>query len=89
MIYQTVLLYTDTEPSDEQEEMIDLSYLTYRDARDILSAMGIFISTSSSITSPETQSVLSQSIPEGTMVDHGTVVKVTLVTTDSSMLGMY
>ena len=51
--------------------------------------MGMYISTSSSITSPETQSVISQSIPEGTMVDHGTVVKVTLVTTNESMLGQY
>ena len=85
----TVLLYADSEPSEEQEEMIDLTYLTYRDARDILAGMVIYISTSSSVTSPETQSVLSQSIPEGEMVDHGTVVNVTLVTSDTSMLGMY
>ena len=85
----TVLLYTDVEPSQEQEEMIDLSYLTYRDARDILAGMGLFISTSSSITSPETQSVISQNIPEGTMLDHGAVINVTLVTTDAGMLGQY
>jgi beta-lactam-binding protein with PASTA domain len=69
--------------------MINLSYLTYRDARDILAGMGLFISTSSSITSPETQSVISQSIPEGTMLDHGAVINVTLVTTDVGMLGQY
>ena len=69
--------------------MIDLSYLTYNDARDYLAAMGLFVSTSSSVTSPSTQAVLAQSIPEGTLVDHGTVVEVTLVTGDQSMLGMY
>ena len=85
----SVLLYTDVEPSEELEEMPDLSYLTYRDARDVLAGMGLFVSTSSSVTSPETQSVLSQNIPEGTEVEHGTVVKVTLVTTDTNMLGQY
>ena len=84
-----VLLYLDAEPSEDLEEMPDLSYLTYRDARDVLAGMGLFVSTSSSVTSPETQSVLSQNIPEGTEVEHGTVVKVTLVTTDTSMLGQY
>ena len=69
--------------------MPDLSYLTYRDARDVLAGLGLFVSTGSSVTSPETQSVLSQNIPEGTEVEHGTVVKVTLVTTDTSMLGQY
>ncbi len=85
----TVLLYAGEEPSEEQEEMIDLSYLTYNDARDYLAAMGLFVSTSSSVTSPSTQAVLAQSIPEGTLVDHGTVIEVTLVTGDQSMLGMY
>ena len=84
-----VLLYTDAEPSEDLEEMPDLSYLTYRDARDVLAGLGLFVSTGSSVTSPETQSVLSQNIPEGTEVEHGTVVKVTLVTTDTSMLGQY
>ena len=84
-----VLLYTDVEPSEDLEEMPDLSYLTYRDARDVLAGIGLFVSTGSSVTSPETQSVLSQSIPEGTEVEHGTVVRVTLVTTDNSMLGQY
>ncbi len=85
----TVLLYTDTEPSEEQEEMIDLSYVTYRDARDMLAGKGLFISTSSSVTSPETQLILSQSIAEGEMLDHGAVVSVTLISTDTSMLGQY
>jgi len=85
----TVLLYTNTEPSEEQEEMIDLSYVTYRDARDMLAGKGLFISTSSSVTSPETQLILSQSIPEGEMLDHGAVVNVTLISTNTSMLGQY
>ncbi len=85
----TILLYAGAEPSAEQETMPDLTALTYQDARDRLAAMGLYLTTQSSITSPNTQSITDQSIPAGTPVDHGTVVRVSLVTSDAGMLGRY
>ena len=51
--------------------------------------MGIFITTPSSITNPNAQSILSQSVAAEEEIDHGTVVTVTLVTSDDTMLGRY
>ena len=85
----TVLLYCDAEPSEEPEIMPDLTGYTYSAARDELAAMGIFITTPSSITNPNAQSILSQSVAAEEEIDHGTVVTVTLVTSDDTMLGRY
>jgi len=85
----TVLIYADSSPSEDVEEMIDLKDLTYAIARDRLSYYGLFINTSSSIIDPEHQRVVSQSIEIGKDVEHGTVINVTLANNDSSMLGRY
>ena len=85
----TVLLYCDAEPSDEPEIMPDLTGYTYAAARDELAAMGIFITTPSTITNPSTQSILTQSVEADEEIRHGTVVTVTLVTNDDAMLGRY
>ena len=58
-------------------------------ARDELASMGIFITTPSSITDPNSQSILSQSVAADEEIKHGTVVTVTLVTGDDAMLGRY
>ena len=84
-----VIVYAGTAPSQTGEAMIDLTDLTYAVARDRLSQYGLFISTSSSVTSPNTQRVTAQSIAVGTDVKHGTVINVTLASNDSSMLGRY
>lgn len=84
-----VILYADAEPSADLEEMLDLTDLPYDIARQRLSYYGLFIRTSSSILDPAKQLVTTQSIPVGTQVEHGTVVDVTLVTNDSSILGRY
>jgi stage V sporulation protein D (sporulation-specific penicillin-binding protein) len=84
-----IILYADAEPSADQEEMIDLKDLPYDIARQRLAYYGLFLKTSSSVTDPATQLISAQSIPVGTEVDHGTVVDVTLVTDDSSILGRY
>jgi len=84
-----VILYADAEPSDEVEEMIDLTDLTYTTARDRLAELGLFISTSSSVSSPSSQIVLTQNIAEGEEVKHGTVINVTLQNSSSGMLGRY
>ena len=85
----TVLLYCGAEPSEEPEIMPDLTGYTYAAARDELAAMGIFVTTQSSITNPNTQSVLAQSIAPDEEIKHGTVVTLTLVTSDDTMLGRY
>lgn len=84
-----IILYADAEPSPDTEEMLDLTNLPYDIARQRLSYYGLFIRTSSSILNPSSQLVTAQSIPVGTKVEHGTVVDVTLVTNDSSILGRY
>ena len=84
----TILIYAGAEPSAEQEQMPDLTNLTYETARDRLAAYGLYLRTNSSITSTS-QIISGQSIAEGTLVEHGTVVEVTLVTNDTSMIGRY
>lgn len=84
----TILIYAGAEPSAEQEQMPDLTNLTYETARDRLAAYGLYLRTNSSITSTS-QIISDQSIAEGTLVEHGTVVEVTLVTNDTSMIGRY
>lgn len=58
------------------------------DGRDRMAALGLYIKTNSSITDTA-QIVSGQTVAAGTQLDHGTVVEVTLVTSDSSMLGRY
>jgi stage V sporulation protein D (sporulation-specific penicillin-binding protein) len=84
-----VILYAGTAPSDTTETMIDLSNLSYTTARQRLAYYGLYISTSSSVSNPDTQKVTAQSIAVGTDVKHGTVINVTLATNDASMLGRY
>ncbi|NCB51596.1 MAG: PASTA domain-containing protein [Clostridia bacterium] len=84
-----VIIYADAEPSEDLEEMIDLTDLPYDIARQRLSYYGLFIRTSSSVTDAESQLISAQSIEVGTEVAHGTVVEVTLVTDDTSILGRY
>ena len=55
----------------------------------ILSNYGLFVQADGSVTNPQYQMVSTQSIPEGEMVEHGTVVHVTLVSGDTDILGHY
>ena len=84
----TILLYAGKEPSADKETMPDLTNLSYQTARDRMAALGLYIKTNSSITDTA-QIVSGQTVVAGTQLDHGTVVEVTLVTSDSSMLGRY
>jgi stage V sporulation protein D (sporulation-specific penicillin-binding protein) len=84
-----IIVYADAEPSGETEKMIDLTNLTYDIARQRLSYYGLYIKTSSSVTDANSQLISAQNIDVGTEVAHGTVVEVTLVTDDSSILGKY
>ena len=84
----TILLYAGKEPSPDKETMPDLTNLSYQTARDRMAALGLYIKTNSSITDTA-QIVSGQTVAAGTQLDHGTIVEVTLVTSDSSMLGRY
>ena len=84
-----VIVYLGTEPSTEQENMPDVTGMSYNQARDTLSYYGIYIQTISPVLDGDRQLVSSQSIAGGTLVDHGTVVAVSLISDDDSMLGKY
>lgn len=84
-----IILYADAEPSPDLEAVPSLVNYSYKDAALILSGYGLFVQTDGSVTSPEYQIVSTQSIPAGEMVEHGTIVNVTLVSGDSEILGRY
>lgn len=84
-----VIIYTGAEPSSALENMPNITGYTYTQAAQVLGSYGLFIRTDSSVTDPDTQVVSTQTIAAGTAVEHGTVMNVTLVSSDSAMLGRY
>ncbi len=85
-----VVFYADWQASEELEEMPNLAGLSYSIARQRLGYYGLFINTDNmSRIDAENMLVSGQSIEEGTEVEHGTVVTVSLVDKDSSMDGRY
>lgn len=85
----TVIIYADAQPSSGQETMPDIGGMTYAQARETLDAYGLFVRTASGVPDAEAKIVTSQSIKPGSKVAHGTVITVTLVDEDESMLGKY
>lgn len=85
-----IILYAGSDPSDSLEEVPDLTGLTYSIARQRLGYYGLFIKTDSNrFDDSESIVVTKQSIEPGTEVEHGTVIEVSLVDTDSSVYGRY
>ena len=84
-----IILYLGAEPSEEMEALPDLAGLTYEQARDTLSYYGIYLSTCSNLFDPNAQIVDTQSLPAGTLVTHGTVIDVSLIDRDETILGKY
>ena len=84
-----VILYLGAQVSQDLETMPRLEGMTYSQARDLLSHYGLYIQSSGAVTDGDKQTVSTQSISAGTQVEHGTVVSVTLVSADESMLGKY
>ena len=84
-----VILYLDAEISADTEQLPELSGMSYEEARDTLSYYGLYISSRSSVTDAKTQIVYSQSLPAGTELEHGSIVEVSLIDQDESMLGKY
>ena len=85
----TVIIYADKAPSQEKETMPDISGMSYREANEVLSTYGLFIRSSSLIPEPDGLKVAAQSVKSGNPVVPGTVIEVTLLTSDKSMLGRY
>ena len=85
-----IVLFAGGEKSEELEEVPDLTNLTYSIARQRLGYLALYINTDcANITNSQTVVVTRQSIPAGEMVEHGTVISVSLADTDASMNGQY
>ena len=85
----TVILYAGASPSPELETMPDISGMSYTEAAQVLSGYGLFIKSNTSVSQPAAQIVATQSVRSGASVKHGTVIEVTLLADDESMLGRY
>ncbi len=84
-----IILYFDANISPDLETLPDLTGMDLDSARDTLSYYGLYLSTRSSVSDPGHQTVSSQSLPAGTLLQHGTVVEVTLIDSDEELLGRY
>ncbi|MBR0354292.1 MAG: PASTA domain-containing protein [Oscillospiraceae bacterium] len=84
-----IILYFDAQPSAQTEEMPDLRGMSYAEARDVLAGLGLYIQTRSPVGDAGHRIVESQSIPAGASAEHGSIVSVSLISEDESMLGRY
>ena len=84
-----MILYLDALPSEDREYVPDIGGMSYENARDTLSYYGIYISSKSPVTDASKQKISSQSIAPGLRLDHGSIIEVTLIDDDNSMLGRY
>ncbi len=85
-----IVLFADAAPSEDLEEVPDLSRLPYDIARQRLGYLALFINTDShNVTGSDSQVVAHQSIEPGEKVEHGTVIRVSLTDSDTSTNGRY
>lgn len=84
-----VILYLGADISQESEAVPDLCGMSFSQARDTLSSLGIFMNSISPVEDDERRVVCCQSISPGTMIKHGSVVEVTLIDSDETILGKY
>ncbi len=82
-----IILYLGADISPESECVPELTGLSYEEARDVLSYYGLYLNTRSALGGERT--VSAQSLPAGALAEHGTVLEVTLVDQDETMLGKY
>ena len=84
-----ILLYLGEEAAEEKESVPNLVGMRYNEARDRLSDSGIFLHARGTVSDGERQCVATQSVKEGALIARGSVIEVTLVSADESMLGKY
>ena len=82
-----IILYLGADISPESESVPELAGMRYEEARDMLSYYGLYLNTRSALGGERT--VSAQSLPAGSLAEHGTVLEVTLVDQDETMLGKY
>ena len=82
-----IILYLGADISPESESVPELAGMRYEEARDVLSYYGLYLNTRSALGGERT--VSAQSLPAGSLAEHGTVLEVTLVDQDETMLGKY
>ena len=84
-----VILYLGAEVSNEKESVPNLIGMSYNEARDTLSRLGIYIHSLSAVLDGEKQCVGTQSLRKGAAAAHGSVIEVSLISSDDEMLGRY
>ena len=84
-----IILYLGAEISNEKESVPHLIGMRYNEARDILSRLGIYIHSPGAALDGERRRVGTQSLREGAAAAHGSVIEVTLLSSDDGMLGKY
>ena len=84
-----MIIYADASPSAALETMPGIKGLSYADAVKELSKYGVFARSNTVVRDVGNQKVLTQSVKAGADIKHGTVVEVTLVSDDESILGRY
>ncbi len=85
----TILLYADAEPPQTTQTVPNLKGMSYGEAKNTLAAYGLYIKTASGVPDAEHMTITSQSIASGSRAPYGTVITVTLVDKDESLLGKY
>ncbi len=86
----SVLLYLDAAPAEATARVPELAGLSYREAREVLAAQGLFVSSdNTSLAQEDSVTVRSQSISPGSALSWGGVVRVTLASADEGSLGRY
>lgn len=86
---QVILYLGGAQVSPNMELVPELGGMSYDRARDLLSGLGLFISTRSPVEGSDSRIISSQSLSAGTAADHGCIVEVTLIDDDETILGKY
>ncbi len=86
----TVLVYLDSTPAPASARVPELSGLSYREAREALSQLGLFVSAeNTSLAGEDSVKIRSQSLSPGSFLSYGGVIRVTLADGDEGSLGKY
>ena len=83
------ILYLSADISSKKEIVPNLAGMRYNVARDVLSRYGIYLHSLSAVWDAECQSVGTQSLQAGSAAAHGSVIEVTLLSSDEELLGKY
>ena len=83
------ILYLGAKSSNEKESVPNLVGMRYNEARDLLSRYGIYLHSLSAVWDGERQCIGTQSLRAGSAAAHGSVIEVTLLSTDEELLGRY